>query len=154
MKHLVLAGILGFSMHAAAITECAGIATDGSYVKVLMMTYGPRGEAFVGDVKIEREGNTFGYHIKAEEVSQFFEADGGAKGVTIAGLAAFVANENPVLIKYAGPNFVDMELKEIVKSEQMAKVLDSHMFVWKGPKYSSTEQYHVPKVACSVWPNI
>lgn len=154
MRHLFLAGILASSMQAAAMVECAGFATDGSFVTLLVHTWGPKGVAGAGGVKIKTKDNEFGYRFEGKEISQFFEHDAGETGKSVVGLNAYVHGENPISLRYVGPNFVDFDLQTIVKNPPMELPTDGRMIVWKGPKYAATEQYNVPKFACSVWKNL
>ena len=154
MKYLILAGIFSFSAQALAIAECAGRASDGSFVLVQINTTGAVGLADEGMVTIERDGNRFGYKIAREDIAQFFEYDDFSDSSAMVGLAAYVAKESPISIKYVGTNFVDMDLKAVVDGNEGSGSRGNFVRVWKGPGYASTDQFQLTKPVCSVWSNI
>ena len=154
ISSLMLASSLTLvSSHAFAMAECAGVADDGSFVTLQMTTVGATAKPDEGAVVIERGENKFGYHFKPNEISQYFEFDDQANNSAVVGIAAYVDNNDPVSVKYVGPNFVDMELKVVIASGKTNAVKGNFLRVWKGPGHAATDQYQLTNIACSVWSN-
>lgn len=155
MKKLMLATLLIlYSGHAMAISDCGGRTSDGSFVLIHINTTGARGNANQGEVVIERSGNRFGYRFQQSEIAQYFEFDGGSSADSVVGVTAYIANDNPLSVKYVGPNFVDMDLKSVIDSGGTDTLTGNVLRVWKGPGHNATDQYQITKPACSVWTNI
>jgi len=141
---------------AFAVAECAGRLADGGFVTVRLHTKGAAKSPDHGEVSIERGGNTFGYRFKAEEVAQFFEFDDMAANTATVGLNAYVKREFPVLVKYVGTNYADMDLKAVIMArgqDPQAAKAGNFMHIWKGPGYQVSDQYHIDTPACSVSSN-
>jgi hypothetical protein len=136
---------------AFATAECTGQMADGSYITVSVTTKGATKAPDHGEVRIEKGGNKFGYNFKAEEMSQFFEFDDAKGNTAMVGLTAAVGREFPIVLKYSGLNYVDMDLKVVLQNP--VKDQGNFMHVWKGPSYDATEQYLVENPVCSVWSN-
>lgn len=154
MKHLILIAGLAFSAQAMAISECAGRGSDGSFVMVHVETVGANGMPSEGEVSIEHEGNKFGYRFGKAEISQYFENDDVANASAIVGVVAFAEQDSPISIKYVGPNFADMDLKAVIDEGKAQGLQGNFVRVWKGPGHTATDQFEMPKVACSVWSNL
>jgi hypothetical protein len=127
---------------------------DGTWVTVHINTTGATGIPDQGEVSFEKEENKFGYRFSHEDIIQFFEYDEPANNTAMIGLAAYVAKESPIAVKYNGPNFVDMDLKTVINESQTKEVQGNFLRVWKGPGHSSDDQEQMTEVACSTWANI
>jgi hypothetical protein len=154
MKKMFLLAVLVFSARAMANVECAGTATDGSFVTVHLETVTAMGLAGEGVITFDDGSNKFGYHMVPAEVAQFFEYDDIAKKEAIVGISAFVKKDFPIFVKYVGPNFVDMDLKAAVDQGQADQLTGGIMRVWKGPGHSSTDQVQISHPVCQVWSNL
>jgi len=154
VKRLMLVAVLIFSARAMAVSECAGRASDGTFVLVQVDTTGPTGLAGQGQVSFEAGGNKFGYKFQPADVAQFFEYDDAATKTAMVGLSAYVKKDFPLFVKYDGPNFVDMDLKAVVDSGKAEGLTGGILRVWKGPGHAATDQFQISKPACSVWSNL
>ncbi|MGZ3746314.1 MAG: hypothetical protein ACXWRE_03195 [Pseudobdellovibrionaceae bacterium] len=154
MKYLILTTSLIFSIHSWAVSECTGRLADGSWVTVHINTTGATGYPDQGEVVIENKENKFGYHFSHEEITQFFEYDEASDNTAMVGLAAYVNKESPVAIKYNGPNFVDMDQKDVIEENKVKEIKGNFLRVWKGPGHASNDQFQLTNVACSTWLNI
>lgn len=154
MKKIILMAVLFCSSRAMAISECAGRASDGSFVTVHIETVSALGLPGEGTVTFEDEGNKFGYRLQGSEVAQYFEYDDVAKKEAVVGISAFVKKDFPIFIKYVGPNFIDMDLKAVVEQGLGQKLTGGIMRVWKGPGHSATDQVQVSRPVCQVWSNL
>ena len=134
------------------VAECTGRATDGTFVTVTVNTKGATNAPDSAEVSIERGGNKFGYRFAATEISQFFEYDDVKANTAIVGMGAFVKREFPLSLKYAGPNYVDMDLKAVL-DDATAGGQGNFMRVWKGPGYQAVDQYVLTQPVCSVGSN-
>jgi hypothetical protein len=154
MKYLMVIGFLSFSNTALAMTECAARTSDDTLVKVKIVTSGPRGVAESGEVIFEKAGNRYGYRFQGDVISQFFEYDDLERNSAVVGLNAYYNLENPIQVKYVGPNFVDLDLKTVIADGSAPKGTGNVLRAWKGPGHSKTDQYQATQVACSVWANL
>lgn len=154
MKYLILLASFVVSAHAGAVSECTGLSSDGSWVTVHINTTGATGVPDRGEVIFENAENKFGYRFSREDITQFFEYDEPANNTAIVGLSSYVNKEFPVAIKYNGPNFVDMDLKSVIKEGKARQIKGNFLRVWKGPGHSSDDQFQLTNAACSVWANI
>jgi hypothetical protein len=137
---------------AFAVVECTGQAKDGSFVTVAVQTKGASNSPDRAEVRIERDGNKFGYRFNSQDISQFFESDDEKANTAMVGLGAYVNKEFPVAIKYSGTNYIDMDLKAVIE----AGGIESHgnsMRVWRGPGFGADELYSLTAPVCSVWSN-
>ena len=147
--------ILNFvSTYAFGIAECTGYRKDTGFVTVHIETNGPTGTPNSGIVTFEQNENKFGYRFGKEEISQFFEFDDSSGQQAVVGALVYVNKEAPVTMKYVGKNYIDMDLRVIIKDKNVIKNPENVMRVWKGPGYSSTEQIELKGVVCSIWSNI
>jgi hypothetical protein len=137
---------------AFAVVECTGQAKDGSFVTVAVQTKGAANSPDRAEVRIEREGNKFGYRFNAQDISQFFESDDEKANTAMVGLGAYVSKEFPVAIKYAGTNYIDMDLKAVIEAGGIESGKNS-MRVWRGPGFGADEVYALNAPVCSVWSN-
>jgi hypothetical protein len=151
MKQLILAAVLFLVAQAHANTECAGSATDGTFVDIQVNTTGAKGVPSGGTVRFEKGGNTYGYDFAAGDMVQYFEYDDQANPNSIVGMNAYVASESPIVVKYVGPNYVDMDLKAVLADGKVKGLVGNVIRVWQGPGRASTEQLQVNQLACSVW---
>jgi hypothetical protein len=154
VKRLLFVAAMLVSLRSWAVSECAGRATDGSWVKVHINTVGPTGIPEQGEVTIENEENKFGYRFAHEDITQFFEYDEPSNNSAMVGLAAYVNKESPVAVKYNGPNFVDMDLKVVIQEDKAADLKGNFLRIWKGPGHAAGDQFQLTNVACATWPNI
>jgi len=154
VKYILLFVGLSFSTHAFAVSECTGRTPDGTWVTVHINTTGAMGAPDQGEVSFEKEETKFGYRFSREDITQFFEYDEPSNNTAMIGLAAYVAKESPVAIKYNGPNFVDMDLKTVLDQNQTKDIKGNFLRVWKGPGHSSDDQVQILTIACSTWANI
>jgi len=154
MKKMFLLAVLIFSARAMAISECAGTATDGSFVTVHIDTVSGMGTPGEGSVTFDDGSNKFGYRFQSSDVAQFFEYDDAGKKEAIVGISVFVKKDFPIFVKYSGPNFVDMDLKAAVDQGEAEKVTGGIMRVWKGPGHSATDQVQISHPICQVWSNL
>jgi hypothetical protein len=154
VKRLMLALLLISSVRAMANSECAGRAADGTFVEVEVATVNVMGSAGQTAVNFEANGNKFGYRVQANETAQYFEYDDTANKSAMVGFSAYVSKNNPVFMKYDGPNFVDMDLKTVIDSGKAPATSAGVMRVWKGPGHAATDQYQITKPVCSVWLNL
>lgn len=138
-----------------ASVECTGKVGRDFFVTVRVATKGATKTPHQGEVMIEREGNRFGYRFSPESISQFFERDDAKKNLAMVGLSAFIGGEFPVLVNYAGKNYVDQEAKLVLEDlgptpdDQM----ENSMMVWKGPGFSPSDAWKMNQVVCSVSSN-
>jgi len=138
---------------AFAAVECTGRMNDGTFVTVLVATKGVTKSPDRGEVKIERGGNVFGYRFGAEEVAQFFEFDDVVANTAMVGISAYVKREFPVLVKYSGVNYADMDLRAVIEARGAKpnnKTTGNFLRVWKGPGHDVSDQYQVTDSICSV----
>jgi hypothetical protein len=138
---------------AFAVAECTGRMSEGTFVTVRVSTKGVTKSPNHGEVKIQRGGNVFGYRFGAEEVAQFFEFDDVASNTAMVGISAFVKREYPVLVKYVGVNYADMDLRAVIEargSKPDNEASGNFLRVWKGPGHDVSDQYQVTDAVCSV----
>ncbi len=137
---------------AFAVAECTGRMNDGTFVTVQVSTKGVTKSPDRGEVKIERGGNVFGYRFGAEEVAQFFEFDDVTANTAMVGISAYVKREFPVLVKYSGVNYADMDLRAVIEARgsKTNNASGNFLRVWKGPGHDVSDQYQVTDAVCSV----
>lgn len=131
-------------------SECLGETYGGIVVKVEVNTMGTMGSITGGRVTItEKDGAERSYAIKAEEISQFFEADSDTSGEgAIVGLSAYLDAEYPVSIRYVGKNY-ENPLRSL-KDPSRRKQGGNYMRVWKGPGFAGGDQHSFADVVCSI----
>jgi hypothetical protein len=154
VKYLILITAFICAGPALAISEYTGKTPDGIWVTVQVTTTGATGTASEGNVVIEKDENKFGYHFNHDDITQYFENDDSANNLAMVGVAAYVAKESPVSVKYYGPNFVDMDLKTVIQEGKAGEVKNNFMRVWKGPGYDANNQYQLTDIVCSDWANL
>lgn len=137
---------------AFAVVECTGQASDGTFVSVVVQTKGAANSPDRAEVRIERGGNKFGYRFNSQDISQFFESDDEKSNTAMVGLGAYVSKEFPVAVKYAGANYVDMDLKAVIEAGGIEAGKNS-MRIWRGPGFSADEIFQLNAPVCSVWSN-
>jgi hypothetical protein len=160
LKVLTALALLALPSAAHATISCAG-ETYGSptVVRVDIYTAGTTGTLTAGQVTITpADGPKRVYDIPVRDMIQFFEsADGADQKTSTIGLSAFVNGENPVYIRFVGPNTFNDLIKDLKddtrkkRDEAMKKEGKNALRVWKGPGYASDQQHSFKDVVCSVW---
>lgn len=143
-----------FSNRVLATSECTGRTQNREWVTVVVNTSGATGRPDRGEVIIEKDNNKYGYRFNQQDIAQFFEYDETANNTALVGLAAYVNNEYPVMIKYHGRNYIDMDHKTVIEESKSEIKADNFIRIWKGPGYPANDQFQLNKVVCSTWLNI
>ena len=159
IKQAFLTALLALPTAAQAHISCAG-ETNGTptIVKVEIDTQGTMGAVAGGRVTISpKDAPVRAYDLNRAEIAQFFESvDGPNDDRAIVGLAAFVSSENPVYIRFVGPNEtrdLTVALRDDARKkrdEAMKKSGRNALRVWKGPGYAADQQHSFKDVVCSV----
>ncbi|MCB0411893.1 MAG: hypothetical protein KDD22_05165 [Bdellovibrionales bacterium] len=157
MKHLLkntvftFAFILCTSAHASM--ECAGQDASGKYVQVSIDTDVKTSRAKNGMVTIYDGNHKYGYAIDSSSIAQYYENDLFGTTETLVGMKASVDGTAPVELLYAGTNFADQDLVEVLKKKGGVASKMNYMVVWKGPNTPATEQFVLSSIVCGVWAN-
>ncbi len=155
MNKLILTAALLLGHSGWATSICSGKTSDDVLVTITISTDAKTGQASRGEVEVETDGHQFGYRFEGQDLAQYFASEDAEREQVIVGASGFVLQENPVFLRYAGPNFIDMDLKRIVQSPDFTPIEGAMMHIWKGPNYAATDQYQVVgQIACSVWTDI
>ncbi|RZA06758.1 MAG: hypothetical protein EOP11_09495 [Proteobacteria bacterium] len=160
IKSLLALALLALPSAAHATISCVG-ETDANptMVRVDIQTAGTLGAVSAGRVTITpKAGPARVYEIAPREIPQFFESvDGTDQDRAVIGMSGFVNNDNPVYIRFVGPNTLDevtkaiRDEKRMKRDEAMKKEGRNSLRVWKGPGYAADQQHSFKDVVCSVW---
>lgn len=145
---IILAILLFLPLSVRAYSICAGETYTGIMVVVSINTVGSMGNPQNGTVSITPRGQaTQTYDLTSQEIVQFFES--ADEKTAFIGLAAYQAAENPIWIKYHGKNYEVDPVEELLDPNHI-KQRGNEMRVWKGPGYSSSDQFQFTDVVCTV----